>query len=146
VLRRGELKNPGDEVQAGWPTILSPRQRPAPAPIKAASKTSTGRRSALAEWIALPDNPLTARLMVNRLWQHHFGRGIVATPSDFGLRGQPPTHAELLDWLACEFVSPSTRSAPAGQEGQPRRWSIKRMHRLMLLSATYQQATTAGPD
>ena len=146
VLRRGELKNPGDEVQAGWLTILSAGHRPAPAPIKAASSTSSGRRSALADWITRPDNPLTARVMVNRLWQHHFGRGIVATPSDFGLRGQAPTHADLLDWLACEFVSPSPRPSPAGQEGESRGWSIKRMHRLMLLSATYQQATTAAPD
>jgi hypothetical protein len=146
VLRRGELKNPGDEVQPGWLTILSAGHRPAPAPIKAASSTSSGRRSALADWITRPDNPLTARVMVNRLWQHHFGRGIVATPSDFGLRGQAPTHADLLDWLACEFVSPSPRPSPAGQEEESRGWSIKRMHRLMLLSATYHQATTAGPD
>jgi uncharacterized protein DUF1553 len=84
----------------------------------------------LANGIASPDNPLTARVMVNRLWQHHFGRGIVATPSDFGLRGTPPTHPELLDWLASEFVE--------------RRWSMKQMHRLMLTSATYQQATTSA--
>jgi hypothetical protein len=70
--------------------------------------------------------------MVNRLWQHHFGKGIVATPNDFGMRGMAPTHPELLDWLATEFVE--------------RGWSIKQMHRLMLLSATYQQATTAAPD
>jgi hypothetical protein len=70
--------------------------------------------------------------MVNRLWQHHFGRGIVATPSDFGLRGTPPTHPELLDWLAMEFVA--------------REWSLKQMHRTMLLSATYQQSTEATPE
>jgi hypothetical protein len=70
---------------------------------------------------------LTARVIVNRLWQHHFGRGLVATPNDFGLRGTPPSHPELLDWLACELVS--------------RGWSLKHMHRLMVLSATYQQAS-----
>jgi hypothetical protein len=132
VLRRGELRKPGEEVQAGWPTILTPDLRADPAPIKAASPRSTGRRSALAAWIASPANPLAPRVMVNRLWQHHFGRGIVATPSDFGVRGTLPSHPELLDWLASEFVS--------------RGWSIKQMHRLMLLSATYQQATTAAPE
>jgi hypothetical protein len=85
----------------------------------------------LAGWVASPDNPLTARVLVNRLWQHHFGRGIVATPSDFGLRGARPTHPALLDWLAVEFVD--------------RGWSVKQMHRLMVLSATYQQATAARP-
>jgi len=132
LLKRGELKNPGDEVQPGWLTILSPGHRAEPVPIKAASATATGRRTALASWIARADHPLTARVMVNRLWQHHFGRGIVATPSDFGLRGIPPTHPELLDWLATEFVA--------------RGWSVKQMHRVMLSSATYQQTTSASPD
>jgi len=128
----GELRSPGDEVQPGWLTILTPGLRSEPAKFTAASPRSTGRRSALAGWIARPDHPLTARVMVNRLWQHHFGRGIVATPSDFGVRGTAPTHPELLDWLACEFAS--------------RGWRVKQMHRLMLLSSTYQQATTAPPD
>jgi hypothetical protein len=117
-------------MHPGWLTILSPGHRAEPAPIKSPSTTSTGRRTALANWIARAENPLTARVMVNRLWQHHFGRGIVATPSDFGLRGTPPTHPELLDWLAAEFVA--------------REWSVKQMHRLMLLSATYQQSTAAA--
>src|SRR5262249_6390222 len=80
----------------------------------------------LAKWVASPDNPLTARVIVNRLWQHHFGRGLVATPSDFGRRGERPTHPELLDFLAAELV----------QSG----WSLKHMHRLLLTSATYQQS------
>jgi hypothetical protein len=126
VLRRGELSNPGDEVEPGWPAVLSPGFRAEPAPV------TNGRRTALADWLARPDNPLTARVMVNRLWQHHFGRGIVPTPSDFGVRGERPTHPELLDYLATEFVA--------------RGWSIKEMHRLMLLSATYQQGTTAVPE
>ncbi len=79
----------------------------------------------LARWLTRPDHPLTARVIVNRLWQHHFGRGLVATPNDFGVRGERPTHPELLDWLATELV----RSG----------WSLKHMHRLMVLSATYQQ-------
>jgi hypothetical protein len=131
VLRRGEMKHPGAEVAPGWPVILLPGHRPAPAPIKALA-ASTGRRSALANWLTDPRNPLTARVLVNRLWQHHFGRGIVPTASDFGLRGLPPTHPELLDWLAREFV-----------EGG---WSIKRMHRLMLLSNTYQQSTRPSAE
>ena len=84
-------------------------------------------RAALADWIASPKNPLTARVMVNRIWQHHFGRGIVATPSDFGTHGAKPTHPELLDWLASEFIA--------------RGWSVKQMHRVMLSSATYRQGS-----
>jgi hypothetical protein len=80
----------------------------------------------LARWIASPENPLTARVMVNRIWQQHFGRGIVETPSDFGRNGARPTHPELLDWLALRFVE--------------EKWSIKAMHRLMLTSNTYRQA------
>jgi hypothetical protein len=127
VLRRGELRSRGAEVEPSWPTILCPDRRPEPAAVKAPVPTSTGRRTALARWIANPDNPLTARVLVNRLWQHHFGRPLVATPNDFGLNGQRPTHPELLDFLADEFVA--------------RGWSIKQMHRLMLTSATYQQAS-----
>ena len=89
-------------------------------------------RLALADWIASPENPLTARVMVNRIWQHHFGRGIVDTASDFGLNGVRPTHPELLDWLAIEFI----RSG----------WSIKHMHRILLNSATYQQAHQIRAD
>lgn len=142
ILRRGELKNVGEEVFAGWPTILSPGLRVEPASIKAPSMYTTGRRTALANWIASSEHPLTARVMVNRLWQHHFGRGIVATASDFGVRGERPTHPELLDWLASEFSSP----VPSGGEKPGTKgWSLKRMHRLMLLSATYQQSTTLNP-
>jgi len=79
----------------------------------------------LANWIASPENPLTARVMVNRIWQHHFGRGIVDTPSDFGKNGSRPSHKELLDWLALRFTED--------------KWSIKAMHRLILNSATYRQ-------
>jgi mono/diheme cytochrome c family protein len=85
------------------------------------------RRRVLADWIASPRNPLTARVMVNRLWQGHFGTGIVETPSDFGRSGMPPSHPELLDWLAAEFIRVG--------------WSMKQMHRLMVLSATYRQSS-----
>jgi hypothetical protein len=93
-------------------------------------------RLAVAGWLTSPENPLTARVMVNRIWQHHFGTGIVKTPNDFGTRGSLPTHPELLDWLADRFI----------RDG----WSIKAMHRLIMLSATYQLASdgqsTADPD
>jgi len=130
VLVQGELKDRGDEVRSGFPLILTPEYKERDAKVDATA-ASTGRRTALANWVASKDNPLTARVLVNRLWQHHFGRGIVATPSDFGLRGARPTHPELLDWLASEFVAQG--------------WSIKKMHRLMLMSAAYQQSTKATP-
>jgi hypothetical protein len=95
------------------------------------------RRLALAKWIADPRNRLTARVLVNRLWQHHFGAGIVNTPSDFGLNGGKPSHPELLDWLAAEFMAPGLRATPS--------WSMKHIHRLILLSATYRQASLANP-
>ena len=110
-------------VEPGFPSILDPsiaRIMPPPAALQ-----STGRRTALAKWITGPDNPLTARVMVNRLWQQHFGRGLVANASDFGKLGPPPTHPELLDWLATQFVADG--------------WSLKKMHRLMVTSAIYCQ-------
>ncbi|MDB5173698.1 MAG: Protein of unknown function (DUF1553)/Protein of unknown function (DUF1549)/Planctomycete, partial [Phycisphaerales bacterium] len=89
--------------------------------------TSGSGRVELARWLASPENPQTARVMVNRLWQHHFGEGIVRTPNNYGKLGQPPTHPELLDWLAREFVAKG--------------WSIKAMHREMMLSSAYQQSS-----
>jgi hypothetical protein len=94
--------------------------------------TSTLRRKALAEWIASPSNPLTARVIVNRIWQYHFGKGLVSTPSDFGVRGATPTHPELLDWLATEFVANG--------------WSMKKLQRQILLSSVYRQSTTPSSD
>jgi hypothetical protein len=95
-------------------------------------RTSTGRRTALANWIASERNPLTARVMVNRVWQHHFGRGIVRTSSDFGVRGEAPSHPELLDFLAGEFMRNS--------------WSLKKIHKEILLTAAYQQSSNASPE
>ena len=93
---------------------------------------TSGRRRALAKWIASPDNPLTARVMVNRVWHWHFGRGIVPTPGNFGKMGMPPSHPQLLDWLATEFVH--------------QKWSMKQMHRLVMTSETYKMASTFAPS
>jgi uncharacterized protein DUF1553/uncharacterized protein DUF1549 len=124
VLAVGVYDSPGEQVQPGFLSILDP----APAKISAPSGAeSTGRRTALAHWLTDPQNPLPARVMVNRLWHYHFGRGIVASPSDFGNMGDRPTHAALLDWLAREFV----------RQG----WSLKAMHRLIVTSNTYQEAS-----
>ncbi|VTR96202.1 Uncharacterized protein OS=Singulisphaera acidiphila (strain ATCC BAA-1392 / DSM 18658 / VKM B-2454 / MOB10) GN=Sinac_4601 PE=4 SV=1: PSCyt2: PSD1 [Gemmata massiliana] len=148
LLERGELDKKGVEVEPGFPVVLLPESKEAPATVKALAN-STGRRLALANWVASTDNPLTARVIVNRLWQHHFGRGIIGTASDFGLRGQKPTHPELLDWLACELMHPSP-TPPLNGEGLkitgPAPWALKRLHRLMLLSETYQQSTQASKD
>ncbi len=125
ILRAGDLSAKAEKVDAGFPECVAGAATPAKVPFRG---DSTGRRIALAEWIASPENPLTARVMVNRIWQYHFGEGLVRTPSDFGKNGSRPTHPELLDWLATQFVE--------------RKWSIKAMHRLMLTSATYQQSTS----
>ena len=122
VLNRGILESPGEEVEPGLFSLLWPAAVPARPPE---GQATTGRRSALAAALTDPANPLVPRVMVNRLWQHHFGRGLAATPSDLGLHGEAPTHPALLDWLAGEFV----RSG----------WSLKQMHRLILASRTYQQ-------
>jgi mono/diheme cytochrome c family protein len=117
---------------------MQPREPVAPAALSAFGATlplsmstpERERRLALAKWITDPGHPLTARVLVNRLWQHHFGDGIVSTPSDFGLNGAKPTHPELLDWLAAEF--------------RENRWSIKHIHQLIVLSATYRQSSAAS--
>jgi hypothetical protein len=96
-------------------------------------------RIELAKWVTRPDHPLTARVMVNRLWHGHFGRGIVASPNDFGVRGETPTHPELLDWLAVELVKPGKPT-----DGRP--WGLKHIHRLMVTSATYRQASSTPPS
>ena len=123
-LVKGNLAVPAEEVAPGFPSIFQgmlPTFEARPTPF------SSGRRAALAAWLTRPDHPLTARVMVNRLWQNHFGRGIAATASDFGTQGTAPSHPELLDWLATEFVS--------------RGWSMKALHRLMVTSATYRQSS-----
>jgi Protein of unknown function (DUF1553)/Protein of unknown function (DUF1549)/Planctomycete cytochrome C len=125
VLLRGSPKAPGDEVTPGFPSVLSPPEITIPDPLPGAA--TSGRRKALAGWVTSPSNPLTARVMANRIWQYHFGRGIVRSSSDFGFQGTRPTHPELLDWLASRFVESG--------------WSIKSMHRLIMNSATYQMSS-----
>ena len=126
ILRRGEYSQPLDEVSAGFPSVITvdcgsglPQSKTTDIPTN---------RTALANWIASTKNPLTARVMVNRIWQHHFGRGLVATPSEFGTHGAKPSHPELLDWLASEFIANG--------------WSMKHMHKLMLMSEVYQQRSS----
>ncbi|MDB5353322.1 MAG: hypothetical protein JWN86_4569 [Planctomycetota bacterium] len=124
LMLRGDAHRPGKALEPGFLSQIdgaSPDIEPVP------KAKTTGRRLALARWITRPENPLTARVMVNRLWQHHFGRGIVATPSDFGAMGEESSNPELLDWLAAEFVS--------------RGWSLKAMHRLILSSAAYKRSS-----
>jgi cytochrome c553 len=128
VLKGGELSAKGEKVEPGFLSCLTGSSEPAAIPFAGGS---SGRRRALAEWLANPSNPLTARVMVNRIWQHHFGEGIVRTPSDFGRNGDRASHPELLDWLASEFVAQG--------------WSVKKMHKLMLTSSTYR-LSTEHPD
>lgn len=141
---RGNHLTPGEPVEPAFLTVTDAAQ-----PIRSAAATNSpgsfvqllreqgvkptsGRRRALAEWITSRENPLTARVIVNRLWHHHFGRGVVATPNDFGRTGQAPTHPELLDWLASELIEHD--------------WSLKHLHRNILLSKTWQQSSTITPD
>ena len=129
LLIRGKASNPGPQVPPAVPAVLS---EPAPTfPAWEESNPTSLRRLALARWIADPDNPLTARVIVNRVWQFHFGEGIVRTPSDFGLQGSPPTHPQLLDWLANWFI----------EHG----WSLKKLHRLIMASNTYRMSKEWDP-
>lgn len=124
LLARGDPEQPKEEVTPALLSVLSNRSIPK-------DLTELGRREALADWIASPENPLTARVMVNRIWQGHFGIGLVETPSDFGLNGARASHPQLLDWLASELI----RSG----------WSIKHLHRLIVLSSTYRQSNRIHP-
>ncbi|MEZ6139964.1 MAG: PSD1 and planctomycete cytochrome C domain-containing protein [Zavarzinella sp.] len=127
VLLRGSPQAPADMVEPGFPAILANELPKIPKPVEGAK--SSGRRLVLAKWIASKDNVLTARVFVNRLWQHHFGRGLVASTNDFGRFGTGCSHPELLDWLASDFMKGD--------------WKIKRMHKLLMLSSTYQQSAVA---
>jgi hypothetical protein len=129
ILLRGNPQAPGTKVEPGFPAVLNVPDPKIPPPKQGAR--SSGRRLALAEWIASRDNQLTARVFVNRVWQHHFGKGIVPTPNDFGKFGEKPTHPELLDWLAAEFMDGG--------------WTVKRLHKLILLSNAYRMASAADP-
>jgi mono/diheme cytochrome c family protein len=143
ILLRGNPRSKGDRVGPGFPSALTTRPPVFPPPGPDAS--SCGRRKVLADGIASPDNPLTARVLVNRVWQHHFGRGIVRSSSDFGFHGTPPTHPELLDWLASEFVAPASGGREAPGSPTPG-WTLKRLHRLIVLSSTYQMSSAPDPS
>ncbi len=129
VMLRGEYDNPGDVVEPGFLSVITGNQDPTPIRLDPFKRWPTrSRRMALAKWIASPENPMTARVMVNRLWHWHFGQGIVTTPSDFGYLSTGPSHQELLDWLAVKFVE--------------EKWSLKSIHRLIVTSATYRQSSS----
>jgi mono/diheme cytochrome c family protein len=121
IFRRGDFRNPGDAVEPGTPAILQPFREEGPR-----------NRLALARWLVSRENPLVARVIANRLWGEIFGEGIVSTPEDFGIKGEPPSHPELLDWLAVEFMDNG--------------WSQKKLLRLIFTSSTYRQSSRATPE
>ncbi|RUL83388.1 PSD1 and planctomycete cytochrome C domain-containing protein [Tautonia sociabilis] len=130
VLIRGSAHAPGDPVSPGFPEVLGAPDPVFETPTEGAA--SSGRRRALADWIASEENPLTARVMVNRVWHYHFGRGIVRTPNDFGFQGAMPTHPELLDWLAAEFMAGG--------------WRLKPLHKRIVMSSTYRMSSKGNPE
>jgi hypothetical protein len=132
VFRRGNLMAPGAEVQPGFFAVLCGAQEDTLIPPPASAAKSSGRRTAWARWLTRLDHPLTSRVFVNRVWQHYFGEGIVATSDNFGHLGARPTHPELLDFLATDFV----------QSG----WKVKALHRLIVTSSVYRQASLSRPD
>jgi mono/diheme cytochrome c family protein len=147
IFKRGDRLRPGEVVQAGVPSVLNPLPDRAPQ-----------NRLGLAQWLVDRRNPTVARVAVNRIWNNYFGEGIVTTPEDFGTRVAAPSHPELLDWLASEFVSPAQiferpphpALSPTGGEGVRRTdegaWSLKRLHRLIVTSATYRQSSKVTPE
>ena len=129
ILKRGNAGSPGDAVLPAFPQVLNPPKVTMPPPPKPGQKTS-GLRRQLADWLTGDQNPLVARVIANRLWQHHFGRGIVRSPNDFGFGGDKPTHPELLDYLATELVANG--------------WHMKAMHKLIMMSSAYQMSSAAN--
>jgi hypothetical protein len=127
ILRRGNYLSPGKQVEPGVPAVLTEGKSPFSIQPPWPGARQTGRRLAFARWLVKPDNPLTARVMVNRIWKHHFTNGIVKSLDNFGRAGQRPTHPELLDWLASEFIQKA--------------WSMKAMHRMIMTSSTYRQSS-----
>ncbi len=128
ILRRGEYDKPGHLVGPGIPSVLTDGKTPfLPEPPFPDGTPRTGRRLAFARWLVQPTHPLTSRVMINRIWYHHFGTGLVKSLENFGVKGEPPSHPELLDWLSVEFVE--------------RGWSMKQMHRLIMNSRVYRQSS-----
>ena len=132
LLKRGEWDKRGRRVLPGVPAALQDSWQPFRVSAPDAGIRSSGNRLSLARWLTRPDNRLTVRVLVNRVWQHHFGTGIVRTPDDFGRTGAPPTHPRLLDWLAVEFMN--------------RGWRLKDLHRLIVTSTVWRQQSRVRPD
>jgi len=129
LMLRGDFRSPGPELSPGAIRVVSSKTLAySPRP----TNHSAGLRTALADWLVATENPLTARVIVNRVWQHHFGVGLSSTPSDFGVMGSEPSHPELLDWLASSFMK--------------RGWSLKSLHRMIVTSATYRQRSRLSED
>jgi mono/diheme cytochrome c family protein len=150
---QGDFTRKGVQVFPGVPAVLHPLNRAATVRERSGDRSQTvaarmPNRLDLARWLVDPNNPLTPRVAMNRFWQHYFGLGLVETENDFGTQGTPPSHPELLDWLATEFIHPLTLPSPpaVGGEGRVRGWSIKAMHRLIVTSATYRQASKTRPE
>ncbi len=128
VLMIGDVFNPGDKVEPGFLSAVGPLSAELIEEVKSSAKSASGRRRILADWITSPKNPITVRVLVNRIWHYHLGRGLVATPNDFGINGSDPSHPELLDFLASWFLDQG--------------WRLKPLHRLLVLSHTYRQSTS----
>jgi mono/diheme cytochrome c family protein len=131
LFHRGDPKQPKDIIHPGGLSVLAPPGQELDLPEKDSGLATSGRRLAFAQWLTSGTNPLVARVLVNRVWLHHFGRGLVGTPSDFGLMGERPSHPELLDWLASDFV----------EHG----WRLKRLHKLIMTSTAYRQMSRYNP-
>ena len=147
---RGDFNQPKQEVAPGELAVLTSPGTPAIA-IDDARVPTSGRRLAYARWLTSGQHPLVARVFVNRVWLHHFGRGLVGSPGDFGRLGETPSHPELLDWLAAEFVGTPTASGAdhsenAGTLGDGAQWSLKRLHRVLMNSTAYRQSSRRRPD
>ncbi|MBM3981288.1 MAG: DUF1549 domain-containing protein [Planctomycetes bacterium] len=146
IYRRGDYLMPGALVGPGVPSVLTDGKTPFEVKPPWPGAKQTGRRLAFANWLTQPDHPLTARVMVNRVWKHHFGTGIVPTLANFGKAGVPPTHPELLDWLAVELARPTPPAPLPEGRGEKRAWSLKRLHKLIMTSATYKQSSAISAD
>ncbi len=131
LLVRGDVHKRGPALAPAWPELLGPTPEVGPRP-----------RLGLADWLTSRENPLVARVWANRVWHYHFGRGIVATPGDLGTKGAPPSHPELLDWLAAELLDGPSTPAPSAHSLRAS-WSTKHLHRLIVTSATYRQSSKA---
>jgi len=132
LFYRGDYRQPKQVVEPAAPKVLCQENQLVSFTEKPDSVPTSGRRTAFARWLTSPENPITARVLVNRIWLHHFGRGLVETPADFGRLGSLPSHPELLDWLAAEFMNSG--------------WDLKKLHRLILLSTAYRQSSRRDPQ